>query len=539
MLLERAMSSTYLPAFPILSEGQIEILAGYGEERAVQEGEILYRPGDASYDMLVILEGSAAIVDDYGGPQERTIVEHTAGRFLGEYNLLTGQAVYLTAVVRQSGRVIAISPARLRHVIAEQADLSELILRTLLLRRGVLIGEGVGMRVVGSRFSANTRRILEFSARNRLPYHFMDVESDDAADALLRDFEVPAHETPVVILGHKILRNPANDELAQAMGLGARPTSVEVFDLMVVGAGPAGLAAAVYGASEGLQTLAVDSVALGGQAGTSSRIENYLGFPAGVSGTELTARAALQAEKFDARITVPCEAVALRAEDGHHVVTLSSGDEVVTRSLIIATGARYRRLAAERLDDFEGVGVYYAASPVEVRECLDCPVAIVGGGNSAGQAAMFLSESCHIVHVIVRRDGLEQTMSRYLIDQLERTPNIVLVPRTEVRALHGDGSLESLTLADCATGEERALDASALFVFIGAEPHTAWLGDAIEQDENGFLLTGGEDRLPLETSRAGVFAVGDVRSGSIKRVASAVGEGSMAVRLVHDRLANP
>jgi thioredoxin reductase (NADPH) len=307
---------------------------------------------------------------------------------------------------------------------------------------------------------------------------------------------------------------------------------------MAVGAGPAGLAAAVYGASEGLQTLAVDSVALGGQAGTSSRIENYLGFPAGVSGNELTARAALQAEKFDARITVPCEAVALRAEDSHHVVTLSSGDEVVARSLIIATGARYRRLAAERLDDFEGVGVYYAASAVELRECVDLPVAIVGGGNSAGQAAMFLSDSCHVVHVIVRREGLEATMSRYLIDQLERRPNIVLVPSTEVRALHGDGSLESLTLADCHTGEKRSLDAAALFVFIGADPHTQWLDGAIEQDEKGFLLTGGPDRLPLETSRPGVFAVGDVRSGSIKRVASAVGEGSMAVRLVHDHLAN-
>jgi thioredoxin reductase (NADPH) len=531
------MSSTYLPAFPVLSEGQIEILARYGDERTVEAGEILFRPGDPGYDMILILEGSAEVVHDFGGPEERVIVEHTAGRFLGEYSLLTGQAPYLTAVVRRPGRIVAITPARLREVIAEQADLSELILRTLLLRRGLLIDQGVGMRVVGSRFSRDTRRILEFSARNRLPHAFMDVEADEAAEVVLREFDVPPHETPVVILGHDVLRNPANDALAQAMGLGAQPTSIEVFDLMVVGAGPAGLAAAVYGASEGLQTLTVDSVALGGQAGTSSRIENYLGFPAGVSGTELTARAALQAEKFDARFTVPCEAVALHSEDGHHTVRLGSGEDVVARALIIATGARYRRLEAERLEDFEGVGVYYAASPVEARECIDCAVAIVGGGNSAGQAAMFLSESCHTVHLIVRRDGLDATMSRYLIDQLERRPNIVLQPDTEVRALHGDGRLEELTVAHCRTGEERRLDARAMFVFIGADPHTEWLGEQIDHDDAGFLLTGGEDRLPLETSRRGVFAVGDVRSGSIKRVASAVGEGSMAVRLVHDHLA--
>jgi thioredoxin reductase (NADPH) len=530
------MSSTYLPAFPVLSPSQVEMLSAYGEERAVEAGEILFRVGDTAYDLILILEGSAEVIHDYGGPEERVIVEHTAGRFLGEYNLLTGQAAYLTAVVRTPGRVVGVSPARLREVIAEKPDLSELILRTLLLRRGLLIGEGVGMRVVGSRFSRDTRRILEFSARNRLPHSFMDVEADDAAEVLLREFDVAPHETPVVILGHQVLRNPANSALAGAMGLGAEPTSIEVFDLMVVGSGPAGLAAAVYGASEGLQTLAVDSVALGGQAGTSSRIENYLGFPAGVSGNELTARAALQAEKFSARITVPCEAVSLRTEDGHHIVALESGDEVVARAVIIATGARYRRLAAERLEDFEGVGVYYAASQTEARECIDCPVAIVGGGNSAGQAAMFLSESCHTVHLIVRRDGLEQTMSRYLIDQIERRANIVLQPNTEVRALDGNGRLDTLTLADRQTGEQRSLGARALFVFIGADPHTDWLDGAIDHDEDGFLLTGGEDRLPLETSRAGVFAVGDVRSGSIKRVASAVGEGSMAVRLVHDHL---
>jgi thioredoxin reductase (NADPH) len=531
------MSSTYLPAFPVLSPSQIEMLSAYGEERTVEAGEVLFRVGDSAYDLLLILEGSAEVIHDFGGPDERVIVEHTAGRFLGEYNLLTGQAAYLTAVVKTAGRVVAITPARLREVIAQQADLSELILRTLLLRRGLLIGEGVGMRVVGSRFSRDTRRILEFCARNRFPHSFMDVEADEAAEVLLREFDVPPHETPVVILGHEVLRNPANDALAAAMGLGAEPTSVEVFDLMVVGAGPAGLAAAVYGASEGLQTLAVDSVALGGQAGTSSRIENYLGFPAGVSGNELTARAALQAEKFDARITVPCEAVSLRSEDGHHVVTLGSGDEVVARALIIATGARYRRLAAERLDDFEGVGVYYAASPMEARLCQGEPVAIVGGGNSAGQAAMYLSDSCNTVRLMVRRRGLEETMSRYLIDQIERRANIVLETCTEVRALEGDDRLEALSVQDTHTAERRTVEARALFVFIGADPHTDWLDGEIEHDDKGFLLTGVDGRLPLETSRTGVFAVGDVRSGSIKRVASAVGEGSMAVRLVHDHLA--
>jgi thioredoxin reductase (NADPH) len=531
------MSSTYLPAFPTLSENQVQALAAYGTERPIETGEVLFRAGDTSYDFILILEGSVAILDDYKGPAERLVVEHTAGRFLGEYGLLTGQEVYLTAVVREPGRIVSMSPDRLREVIAQLPDLSELILRTFLLRRGLLIDQGVGIRVVGSRFSRDTRRILEFVARNRLPHSFMDVEADEAAETLLREFGVCPEETPVVISGHAVLRNPANDEVARALGLAASPSSVEVFDLMVVGAGPGGLAAAVYGASEGLATLCVDSVALGGQAGTSSRIENYLGFPAGLSGNELTARASLQAEKFDARITVPCEAVSMHEEGGHHVVRLASGDDVVCRAVIIATGARYRRLAAERLEDFEGVGVYYAAGAIEARMCAGDPVAVVGGGNSAGQAAMFLAERTSVVHVLIRRESLEDTMSRYLIDQLERRENIVVESCTEVRALDGDGRLERLAVRDNRTGDERTLDARALFVFIGADPHTDWLDGAVEKDDAGFLLTGRDGRLPLETSRPGVFAVGDVRSGSIKRVASAVGEGSMAVRLVHDHLA--
>ena len=532
-------------AFPKLSDGQLAVVARYGEERAYEAGAILFGEGDPTYDFYVVIEGRVAVVDDLGTPRERLVVEHGPGNFIGEYNLLAGSAPLFSAVAREPSRVIAVPAEGFRRIIDEEPTLSELILRAFLSRRVLLINRGVGLKLVGSRYSPDTRRLIEFVTRNRLPYTWLDLERDPTAESLLRDFKVEPAETPVVLIGSLVLRNPSNEELARALGRPAphaRPD--EVVDLVVVGAGPAGLAAAVYGASEGYTTLCIESSSVGGQAGTSTRIENYLGFPAGLSGSELATRAQLQAEKFEARIVVPCEAVALEQHDGLHCLKFAAGDDVHGRAVIIATGARYRRLELERLEEFEGVGVYYAATHAEAKMCAGDVVAIVGGGNSAGQAAVFLAERTRKVYLVIRRGDLSETMSRYLIDQIDRHDRIELLPHTEVRELLGDDTLQGIVVEDNRDGSRRTLDVRALFAFIGADPHTAWLAGQVELDSRGFVLTGPDvpvtdaiERLALETSRPGVFAVGDVRSGSVKRVASAVGEGSMAVRLVYDRLA--
>jgi thioredoxin reductase (NADPH) len=526
-----------------LSDEQLDQLREIGTERTVAPGEVLFSPGD-EYAFLAVVDGRIAVIDDFGGRHERVVAEHGPGRFIGEYGLLSRQPAPFTAVAQQAGHVIEIPADGLRRIIGTDPALSDMILRALLVRRARLVGQGLGLRVVGSRYSADTRLMLEFLARNGLPFVWLDVERDPAAEDLLRDFNVAPSQTPVVIAGSMVLRNPSNEDLAKALGFVPTFQPKEVFDVLVVGAGPAGLAASVYGASEGFTTLAIESVAVGGQAGTSSRIENYVGFPAGVSGRELAARAQLQAEKFNARITLPCQAVALEQVDGLHRVRLTSGDEILARAVIVATGAQYARLALERLSEFEGLGVYYAATVAEARMCAGESVALVGGGNSAGQAAVFLARQCKQVYIIVRRPGLLETMSRYLIDQIDREDNIEVLPQTEVRKLLGTVGIEGIEVASRVDGSRRTLDVCALFVFIGAEPHTSWLSGHIALDRRGFVLTGtdvptnGDStvRLPLETSRGGVFAVGDVRSGSVKRVASAVGEGSMAVHLVHDYL---
>ncbi len=528
---------------PELSDDQIELLRGYGTEQPFEAGEMLFRPGEPTTSFIVVLEGRVAIVDDYGRSDERQVIEYGPRGFLGEMNVLSGRPALFTAVGREAGRVLLVPVADLRALVGSQSNLSNLVLGAFLSRRSVLLGERVGARIIGSRYSPDTRRLREFAARNRLPHVWIDVERDDEVEELLCTFEIATEEMPVVLIGQHLLRNPTDPELARALGFVHAPADHDVYDLLVVGGGPAGLAAAVYGASEGLSTLLLESAAIGGQAGTSSRIENYLGFPAGVSGGELAARAALQAEKFHARLTFPCEAVSLEDRDGHHLVRLVDGDEVLARAVIVATGARYRRLPLDRLETFEGYGVYYAATQAEAQLCTGSAVVIVGGGNSAGQAALYLAESCRRVHLVIRRPDLAATMSRYLIDEIERDGRIELLTETEVTALHGDRDLAAVTL----TGRsgERRLASQGLFVFIGADPHTGWLREAVTVDRAGFIVTGsdltvGEDDLPplpLESSRPGVFAVGDVRSGSVKRVASAVGEGSMAVRLVHERLA--
>jgi thioredoxin reductase (NADPH) len=416
----------------------------------------------------------------------------------------------------------------------------------------MLIELGAGLRVIGSRFSPDTRRIRDFAARNRLPHRWVELERDPSAERLLQELGIPPEETPVVVWsGTKVLRNPSNTELAREIGLPV-PRDLEIdADLLVVGAGPAGLAAAVYGASEGLTTVALDCTAAGGQAATSSRIENYLGFPAGISGGELAERAVAQAEKFGARISVPGEAVGLGQDEGYHVVRLADGRSIRARTVLVVTGARYRRLDVPGMDRFESTSVYYAATDIEAHQCAPDPVAVVGGGNSAGQAAMFLADHVAKVTLLVREDALTQGMSYYLADRIERNPMIEVRLNTEIRELRGETVLEELVVEDNQTGARDTVEARSLFVFIGASPHASWLGDGVELDGNGFVVTGpqaaqngqaeewralGREPFFLETSCPGVFAAGDVRSGSVKRVASAVGEGSMAVRLVHEYL---
>jgi thioredoxin reductase (NADPH) len=533
-------------AYPRLGEEQILALSAAGDRRPTRDGELLFREGDDPYDFYVVLAGRVSTTQG-APPEERLIAVHGPGRFLGELGLLTHQPALVTATVVQTGEVLRMAAEQVREIVSQDPSFGDLVMRAFLQRREILIDAGGGLRVVGSCYSRDTRRLLEFLARNRIPHRWIDLEEDAAAEELLRALGLAPEETPVVVWGAEVLRNPTNAELARALHVAEPAADGAVCDLVVVGAGPAGLAAAVYGASEGLGTIALEGVAVGGQAGTSSRIENYLGFPAGLSGAELTERARLQAEKFGAQLSIPAEAVALRAEDGHHVVQLDDGSSLAAHTVVVATGSRYRRLPVEAIDRFEGTSVFYAATPVEARVCAGDPVAVVGGGNSAGQAALFLARHAAAVRLIVRDPSLEVHMSRYLADRIERSPAIEVLLDTEVRELVGDEVLEAVVVEDAESGERREIPARALFVFIGAKPHSDWLEGELALDAKGFVLTGRDtaaawsdgDRVPLllETSRPGVMAAGDVRSGSIKRVASAVGEGSMAISLVHQHLA--
>jgi thioredoxin reductase (NADPH) len=532
----------------VLDDAQMAILRRYGTEHDVVTGDVLFADGDESYDLIVVVAGQADIVQDLGRPQETVIARYGRAQFLGEIGLLTGQRAYLSAVATTPGRVLRVPVEQVRVVIAEEPDLSELILHAFLLRHSNLMRLGTGLVLVGSRFDANTRRLLEVLARNRLSSRWLELEGSAEAETLLRNLNVAPDALPIVLApGGLLLRNPSSHDLLSALGMTAARDADPpgVCDLLVVGAGPGGLAAAVYGASEGMATTLAEDTAVGGQAGTSSRIENYLGFPAGLSGEELATRAALQAQKFGVRIKLAAAAATLSSDHDLHTVAFEDGEVVTARSVIIATGARYNRLPLDRLAEFEGVGVYYAATQMEAQACGTGPAVIVGGGNSAGQAALFLSHSCTEVYIAIRRDSLETSMSRYLTAAIARNPRIRLLPRTQVTALLGEDRLTAIELRDDASQQTSVLDAANLFVFIGATPCTHWLAGQIATDDHGFLLTGmnipaaqlnGSTPLFLETSRPGIFAVGDVRSGSVKRVATAVGEGSMAVRLVYERL---
>src|SRR4051794_16375549 len=410
-------------AFPRLSQEQVQAIAAHAQRRPTDTDEILFRQGDRNYDFYVVVAGKVATVEDYGDEDERVIAVHGPGRFVGELSLLTGQAAFYTAVVVEPGKVLELPVGRLRQVVTGDPALADLVLRALFLRRRMLIQLGAGFRIVGSRYSPDTRRLRDFAARNRLPHRWVDLEEDEEGEALLRELGVAADDTPVVILRDRVLRNPSNAELARAIGLRAPVPSDAVSDLVIVGSGPAGLAAAVYAASEGLETIALEAVATGGQAETTSRIENYLGFPAGISGPELADRATLQAQKFGARISIPAHAVALEPGDGHYAVRLDDGEQVLGNALIVATGVQYRRLPVPRIEEFEPTCVYYAATEVEALVCSGDPVAVVGGGNSAGQAALFLSGGASTVWLLVREDDLGN-MSRYLVERIEGRPNI-------------------------------------------------------------------------------------------------------------------
>jgi|tagenome__1003787_1003787.scaffolds.fasta_scaffold20969953_4 thioredoxin reductase (NADPH) len=534
-----------------LSEQELAELAPFGEERTVAAGDVLYSAGADEYDFFVVLEGEAEILR-HGIDGDVVVVTHGPGRFLGELNFLTGQRAYLSARVSKAGRVFAVPRQTLRQVMSSHPDLSDKIFRAFVARRDLLLaGEGASaIRIIGSRYSPAAIALRSFANRSRLPHTWTDLEDEADPAVLLASIGVRSKDTPIVVTPTGVLRRPTPGEFAEALGMTYRQIPNSVCDLVVVGTGPAGLAAAVYGASEGLDTISLDAVAVGGQAGSSSRIENYVGFPNGVSGEELTQSAAIQAIRLGARLNAPCQVAGLRVENGFHVIMLADGSEIPTRAVIVASGARYRRLAVDDLERFEGAGVYYAATDMEARICSGFDVIVVGGGNSAGQAAIYMAQQkCH-VSVVIRRDTLQATMSQYLIERIDADDRIDVLTHTEVRALGGDTHLSHVTLEHTPSGAKRTVDCSGLFCFIGAEPATGWLGDCVALDRGGFIIT---DRslpedvkageyltrapLPFETSLPGVFAVGDVRQGSLKRVAAAVGEGSSAVRSVHEYLA--
>ena len=520
MTVPRTDPLPHLPASPPLSDSQLEALAELGEKRTAEVGETLFRVGDRRFPFIAIIEGEVAILD----PGGHEIVRHGNSNFLGELSLLSGQTAFLSAVATQPLRYIAVDRDALRALLYEDGPLSDVLLSTFIARREALQRvQDVGVEVVGPRSSQATMRMLDFLRANRLPFTWHEEANGLDPSSL-----------PVVRLpGGAEMLAPSTGQVSRALGIGRELGPSEEVDLLVVGAGPAGLGAAVYGASEGLDTLVIDATVLGGQAGSSRRIENYLGFPAGISGTELTSRAATQARKFDARLATPFRAESLEPGNGRHMVKLEEGHEIAARAVLLATGAQYRRLACDDLAAYEGMSVFYAAGPPEAQLCGASRVAVLGGGNSAGQAAVWLARGGALVTLLHRRADLRDTMSDYLIRELERF-GVAVRDRSEISRLHGaDGQLEGVTLTD---GERLPL--SFLFLFLGASPCTEWLGDVVARDDDGFILTGAATStdLMLETSVPGVFAAGDVRSGSTKRCATAVGEGAMAVQLVSSRL---
>jgi thioredoxin reductase (NADPH) len=538
-------------AYPRLSSSDVQRLLPHGELRRMSAGEVLFSAGEVVSDFIVICSGLVAILDNDEG-QEHVIRVHGSGRFLGDLGLLEGQPVLYSARAATDGELLAVPFDALVKTVSRDQMLGEEILKAYLIRRLLLVESDTGIRIIGSCYTPETRRLLEFTARNRLPHRLIDLDKDASAESFLQKLGVTVDETPLVIVaGRHVLRNPSLDEVAVALGLRAEPARTASYDLLVIGAGPAGLAATVYAASDGLDVLLVDAFAPGGQAATSSLIENYLGFPAGISGAELAERAILQTRKFGATLTVPAEATSLRGAADGVTVGFGDGREVTASAAVIASGVKYRRLVVEGIEKLEPSSVYYAATVHEASVCRADPVALVGGGNSAGQAALFLASHSPSVTLVVREETLSENMSRYLTTQIEQHHRIEVLLHSEVVRVEGEGVLTAVTVVNNHTGQLSEIPARALFVFIGASPHTGWLSGAVDLDDRGYVLTGADVRLKsgaapalrrrgvrhLETSMPRVFAVGDVRSGSVKRVTSAMGEGAMSIGTIHQYLA--
>jgi len=539
-------------AFPVLTADQINRLRPFSKVRKVEVGDILFEPGDSDIPFFVLLSGSMEIVQpDLHG--ERPIVKHEAGQFTGEITMISGRLGLVRGRVTAAGEFLEMSSEDLRTLVARDAELSEIFMRAFILRRVTLINRGLGnVILMGSRHSAKTLRLREFLTRNGHPHTYVDLDTDTSAQELLDHFQVTTEEIPVVICNnHTVLRSPSIQELATCLGLNAHITAAEVRDLVIVGAGPSGLAAAVYAASEGLDVLVIEAESPGGQAGSSSRIENYLGFPMGISGNELAGRAAAQAQKFGAKMLIANNVMKLNCKRHPYELTVDCGQTIRARTVVIASGAQYNKPNIDNLKKFEGQGIYYGATYIEAQLCGKDEVIVVGGGNSAGQAAVYLSQTASKVHMLVRANQLSETMSRYLIQRIEENPAIEMHYRTEIIGIDGGAQLESVTWRDKNTGETSTHDIRHLFIMAGASPRTDWLNGCLALDSKGFILTGRDldpvlqtyrwslPRVPymLETSLPGVFAVGDVRSGNVKRVASAVGEGSISIYLVHRALA--
>ena len=539
-------------AFPTLTEAQIARIRTVGKLRQVQKDEVLFDIGDTNVPFFVLLSGRMEIVQaDLRG--EHPVAKHDPGEFTGEMTMLSGRRCLVRGRVTDSGEFLEVSGDALRSLVAKDAELSEIFMRAFILRRLELVSEGQGNIVLlGSQHSANTLRLREFLTRNEHPFAYVDLDSDKTSQELLDRFDVKLDEIPVIVCrARSVLRNPTIQQLADCLGLNSAIDESEIRDMIIVGAGPAGLAAAVYGASEGLNVLVIEAASPGGQAGSSSKIENYLGFPTGLSGQELAARAIAQTEKFGAKMMVAHGVLRLDCDRRPYKVFLDNGNKLAARTIVIATGAQYNKPRIANLTQFEGQGIYYGATYMESQLCEQEEIIVVGGGNSAGQAAVFLAQTARKVHILVRSHQLAETMSRYLVQRIEENPTIELHHKTEIVSLTGDKHLEHVTWLDKSTGQTSVHDIRHVFIMAGASPRTEWLKGCITLDEKGFILTGRDlesangdvapvmTRTPymLETSLPGVFAVGDVRAGNVKRVASAVGEGAIAVHLVHRALA--
>jgi thioredoxin reductase (NADPH) len=538
--------------FPRLSPAQLGRIAAVGERRSIRSGEVLFELGEQNTRFFVVIEGAIEIVRPGDGREEQITV-HGPGEFTGEINMLSARRTLVRGRALGDGSIVVVDREHLRALVQRDFELSEILMRAFILRRVALIAQGdSGLILIGSRHSARTLHIREFLSRNAQPFTYQEVESDPDVQALLDRFQVGVDDVPVVVCqSGQVLRNPTIEALASGLGLSPDFDAAATRDVVIVGAGPAGLAAAVYAASEGLDVLVLEATAPGGQAGSSSRIENYLGFPTGISGQDLAGRALMQTEKFGAEVAIGRGAVGLDCASRPYQVRLATGEVVHTRTVVIASGARYRKPPLPELSRFEGAGVMYSATHVEAQLCTGEEIAIVGGGNSAGQAAVFLSQSSVGVNVLVRGPGLAESMSRYLIQRIEDSANVVLRARTQIDALEGADRLERVRWRRLDTGVSETRPIRHLFLMTGADPNTAWLGGCVALDDKHFVKTGADlhpDELDkagwplarrpelLETSRPGVFAVGDARSGSVKRVASAVGEGSVCVQLIHRAL---